>query len=122
MKFVAINDMVSMKIDVYLIKEQGSETKRTFYQNGSMIDTAIVENDYPAIDIVKPFFSLPYRLAEMLLSELSRKGVKPENESELKGLLDATKYHLEDMRALVFEDKKPERIEVRNESSLPEKI
>ena len=35
------------------------------------------------------------------------KGFKPEEDYIMQGKLEATKYHLEDMRKIVFEDKKP---------------
>lgn len=41
-------------------------------------------------------------LLEALSKELNRKGIKPESDSKLEGKLEATKYHLEDMRKLIF--------------------
>ena len=35
------------------------------------------------------------------------KGLKPEEDYIMQGKLEATKYHLEDMRKIVFEDKEP---------------
>ena len=39
-----------------------------------------------------------------LCKELDGKGIKTENHHKLEGILESTKYHLEDMRKLVFKD------------------
>lgn len=56
---------------------------------------------YPA-----PTLRLSEFYAKELLSGLSREmdamGIKPDSQTKLEGILVATKYHLEDMRKLVF--------------------
>jgi len=47
----------------------------------------------------------PFRATEFLKSlaeALDKQGVKTENDYKIQGILEATKYHLEDMRRLVF--------------------
>jgi len=45
-------------------------------------------------------------LYKALQSALENYGAKPDSTSKLEGILEATKYHLGDMRKLVFEEKK----------------
>ncbi len=62
---------------------------------------------YKEGDEVKPTLSIPFWMAEEFMQafvdELSNNGVKTKNELTMEGELNATKYHLEDMRKLVFE-------------------
>jgi len=44
---------------------------------------------------------------QALAEAISKRGVKADNEHKTEGLLKATKYHLEDMRRLVFEPPTP---------------
>lgn len=46
--------------------------------------------------------TLPYGTQEAVLEALLRKGVKPQEQSRVEGVLEATKEHLADMRRLVF--------------------
>lgn len=41
-------------------------------------------------------------LLKALAEALDKKGIKTENDFKIQGLLEATKYHLNDMRRLVF--------------------
>lgn len=42
-----------------------------------------------------------HRLANQVMQSLSERGLKPDSQSKLEGVLEATKYHLEDMRRIV---------------------
>lgn len=64
------------------------------YQEGCMIEPTFSLNGL----IVKPF------LQEMA-NALKKIGIKAESEPILENELSAVKYHLEDMRKLVFENK-----------------
>ena len=52
-----------------------------------------------------PLFELPKELADQffkaLAEALDEKDIKTDNDFKIKGLLDATKYHLEDLRKLL---------------------
>ena len=56
---------------------------------------------------VKPTLSIPFhlqsRFLKALLNAIEKQGIKPESTSKIEGLLEATKYHLEDMRKIVFD-------------------
>ena len=49
---------------------------------------------------------LPRGAAEAILNALLERGVKPKEQSRVEGMLEATRAHLEDMRRLVFKEKK----------------
>ena len=65
--------------------------------------------DEGALD-VKPTLIIPSYLGsdflKTLLSAIENQGIKPESTSKTEGLLEATKYHLEDMRNIVFNKEK----------------
>jgi len=56
---------------------------------------------------VKPTFSLSDRKAQELFNELWNLGFRPVDGTGNGGHLEALKYHLEDMRKLVFAGSKP---------------
>ena len=62
--------------------------------------------DEGALD-VEPTLTIPSYLGsdflKTLLNAIENQGIKSESTSKTEGLLEATKYHLEDMRKIVFE-------------------
>jgi hypothetical protein len=50
---------------------------------------------------------LPRGASQAILQAILERGVKPQEQSKVEGLLEATKVHLEDMRRLVFKGSKP---------------
>ncbi len=75
--------------DIYLAKPVDLIFERT--EEGAPIDPTF---KLP-MDFRKPLF-------KALEEALRRDGIKPESESKLEGQLQATKYHLEDMRVLAL--------------------
>ncbi len=72
-----------------------------------------VKLEYNRIDEggeAKPTFLIPRGVAsnflEAILGAIEDQGIKPESTSKTEGLLEATKYHLEDMRKIVFNKEK----------------
>ena len=55
-----------------------------------------------AYEVVRPFAEMEEEDAQVLLDELINAGFRPTKEG-YAGHLDSVKYHLEDMRKLVFE-------------------
>jgi hypothetical protein len=55
---------------------------------------------------MEPCFSLMMEEAQLLMDNMWDAGVRPSQSVGTAGQLDATKYHLEDMRKLVFKDRK----------------
>lgn len=55
---------------------------------------------------IDPCLRLPFDAAQKLMDELWHAGVRPAQTIGTAGQTDAIKYHLEDMRRLVFKDKK----------------
>lgn len=54
--------------------------------------------------LVEPTFRLPLDAAQRMMDELWQAGVKPSQSIGSTGQVEAIKYHLEDMRKLVFKD------------------
>lgn len=58
---------------------------------------------------IEPTLFIPFHLQSVflktLLKAMENQGIKPESTSKIEGLLEATKYHLEDMRTIVFDRK-----------------
>lgn len=59
--------------------------------------------------MVKATLTLGIGVGELFLKELSNAlgglNIKPESQSKLEGILEATEFHLKDMRDLVFKKK-----------------
>lgn len=53
-------------------------------------------------DYTSPFMSLYPEEAQQLMNEMYDAGLRPSQSAGSAGQLDAVKYHLEDMRKLVF--------------------
>ena len=53
---------------------------------------------------VEPCLRLPFDMAQKLMDELWHAGVRPAQSIGTEGQSSAIKYHLEDMRRLVFKD------------------
>jgi len=49
--------------------------------------------------------NLVFKLSKALSKMLDERGIKSDSQSKIEGLLEATKYHLEDMRKIVFSEK-----------------
>jgi hypothetical protein len=56
--------------------------------------------------VEKPSLRLPFHMSEPFFrafaEALDRQGVKTESDAKIGGLLEATRYHLEDMRKLAL--------------------
>lgn len=56
--------------------------------------------------MTQPMIKLPLEAAQRLMDELWQAGVKPSQSIGSTGQVEAIKYHLEDMRKLVFKERK----------------
>jgi len=93
-------------IEIFLIQKDNIKNTRTFltYEDGNFIAHVLPIGELG----VKPLLRLPWMLSESFLqamaNKLSELGIRPEGKPVLENELTATKYHLEDMRKLVFEE------------------
>lgn len=55
-------------------------------------------------EIVQPTIRLPFEAAQTMMDELWQAGCRPSQGVGSVGQLESTKYHLEDMRRLVFKE------------------
>lgn len=92
-------------LDIFLFEEEGSG-RRTVCTN---LDP-LTFSEYKQRDKIKPVLSLNGQIVKPFLqaiaNELKTIDILPEGSPVPENELVATKYHLEDMRDLVFKDKK----------------
>ena len=95
----------SANMEVYLVQDDKINNSRVFVtlENGQFLETQTVIGKE-----VKPLFVLPFGLADefmQAMAELLHKhGFKAKGQPVLQNEIDAVKYHLEDMRKLVFDN------------------
>lgn len=84
--------------DVY-VSRRLTDNQKQFYADGGK--TLITLENGKAVEPEKYIFAfLDSDIAPQLLQKLSDKGLVTYNDSRNAGLLEATKYHLEDMRKI----------------------
>jgi hypothetical protein len=91
------------KVDMYIIdrREDGRESYLTMGGDGSfpMVHTVEMGSE------IKPFLSLSGVMAkeffQTLAEALDKEGVKTDNDAKIAGTLEATRYHLEDLREML---------------------
>lgn len=64
----------------------------------------IVMERIPSGAFVEPCLRIPFEDAQALIDELWQAGLRPSQSLGSVGQIDAVKYHLEDMRRLVFKE------------------
>ena len=57
--------------------------------------------DPNSANVVKPTLRIPEWIAKEIVNALNTEGIKPDLESKNEGRLEATKYHLDDLRNLL---------------------
>jgi len=85
------------QVKIWLITYQKDKAYNVTYKDGSMLIKAVKEGE----QIQDCFMKMPYDIYEEFCKLLSLAEI-PQEESVTKAELTATKYHLEDMRKLVF--------------------
>ena len=66
---------------------------------------SVVMVEHKDFEVIDPTFHLDQRHAQVLMDDLWRCGVRPSDGEGSAGQLASVKYHLEDMRRLVFKMK-----------------
>ena len=88
------------ELKLWIVDDQSERRKLLNYKDGIWIATDI-ENGNSG----EPSLHLSGRLGEEIMQAMaeafSKRGIKTENDHKLQGTLEATKYHLEDMRSLL---------------------
>ena len=100
LKINIFEDPTTNFIKVIFFRNVGINREFFNFYNG---ESEIIE---PNNEISKKFImSIPSYLSQEFLQRLveilDKKGIKSENDNLMKGKLDATKYHLEDLRKLL---------------------
>ena len=93
------------RLDIYLVKIELGKTYNGYLKEGNIIWNEIDEG--ANWDAHIPFMRIPHRFPiQELIDALTDKEVLPTTkQAEIDSELKATKYHLEDLRKLVFKDK-----------------
>ena len=90
-----------LSIDLFVYRQtSGNELEYVYVGKNGEFLIEVVRRYEP----LKPFLTLPEMMAKELFSGLAqaldKQGYKTESNSKLEGLLEATKYHLEDLRKI----------------------
>lgn len=90
-------DYLKGAVKVYLIEWNGSH-KQFYTKGGAEVRTPQEGEQLKDEDIM--FASIPTSALPAFAEALSKRGIKTDNDHKIAGTLEATKYHLEDMRKL----------------------
>lgn len=85
--------------DIYMYQEVGNRRREFITKAGKEIQSVEL-GDVPSKDVT--YGTIQHEQLKALVDEYSRLGFKSDNDSKTEGKLEATKYHLEDMRALAL--------------------
>ena len=88
-------------LEIWIFRQ--SQGERIYYNisdKGDIIETVLRDVEFETK--LKPFLELPLRFSQFFFDAISnynsKNGIKTENENLLKGKLEATEKHLEDLR------------------------
>jgi len=97
-----------MNASIFLVEERGADEVGfiNFDEKGQMVvQVKKIKNGATELEGIKPTFQLHEPIARALLMAFAeaakQDGIQPASESEIRGELKATKYHLEDMRQIL---------------------
>lgn len=90
-------------IKIYFILREGNDSYLgKIGKNGNVgfkkIDSEEAVEDTPTLIMDYHYFKM---FGKAIFKELEKHNIKPEEESFIKGKLEATKYHLEDLRGML---------------------
>lgn len=94
---ILLGDVFSLRL---MVKEE-----QNYYDSAKYVATSISFSKHKIGQWVDPLLNLQREEAQQLMDELWNAGVRPVGAAGSAGQLDAVKYHLEDMRKLVFNGK-----------------
>ena len=92
-KFHAYYNPASGRVEMYVRHGRAHAINVTFSE------------ELPIGSEIVPLFRLEYEEAQTLMDSLYEAGLRPRGAAGSAGQLDAVKYHLEDMRRLVFKER-----------------
>jgi len=99
MELIIEDVYVEMATKIYVKEKRGSKTIIIGYDGKNLVEQIIPEGEAKEI---KPLLTIPFGMKENLIKAFIDLGAKnhlrTENENLLKGKLEATERHLEDMR------------------------
>lgn len=95
-KIVVKKDVISNTTSLYVIKIVENKTYVKYTERWNEVD--------PSASFIEPTLKLENDIFQNFIDELSNE-IKPTLQAEVDAELKATKYHLEDMRDLVFKKK-----------------
>lgn len=102
MELIFEDDLRTMTTRVYIKTKRGDKTVIIGFDGERLIEQELGDPSVSHDDIIKPLFILGHFDKKEFLSgcvnEASRLNIRTENENHLKGKLEATELHLNDMR------------------------
>ena len=103
-----------MKIEVRIWQDYGSDTTKIIFVERDIGKSRVINLFTQEVRELKEYEQIPEEfilklsrwvsqdILQGLAEALDKNGIKTEKDAKIQGLLEATKYHLEDMRSLVF--------------------
>jgi len=91
------NDWQRNSLKVYMF-EDGNRARQFYTKGGEEVHTVQDGEMLKDEDIM--FARIPLDALQAFAEALSERGIKTDNDHKIAGTLEATKYHLEDMRKL----------------------
>ena len=96
MNVIFVQDYLRSAVKVFMYEDTPSA--RQFYKSDDTVVT--VKEGGNMVDDDVMFCRIPNVMLKQFADQLSEMGVKTDNDHKIAGTLEATKYHLEDMRKL----------------------
>lgn len=90
-------DYINQKYNVFMF-DNSNNGRRVFFKGDNTVVTVEDGQMLKHEDVI--FCSIPDDALKAFADELSNIGIKTDNDHKMAGTLEATKYHLEDMRKL----------------------
>lgn len=97
MKVQFENDWQRKSVKVYMF-EDGSRARSFYTKGGEEVRTVADGEILKDEDII--FARIPEDALQAFAEALSERGIKTDNDHKIAGTLEATKYHLENMRKI----------------------
>jgi hypothetical protein len=105
MRLYVNEDFSRNRCDIYLVQDIGGENIFIGYDGENTIEQKFEKNTVIDTQTIKPLLTIPHHLKDILVREFTNYGrernISNGDENHLKGRLEATKEHLNDMRDLV---------------------
>ena len=85
-----------IRVEIWLLHKNGNITENAVIKNGLIELSEVKEGDIPEV----PFLVVPMMVWQLIVDAMSKE-TPPTQKLQTEGKLEATQYHLEDLRKLL---------------------